>query len=48
MTLDSNADLNKCGGFRQRANRAQATADFRALRNFENIPIYRGESKLWF
>ena len=24
---DSNADLNKCGGFRQRANRAQATAD---------------------
>ena len=35
---DSNADLNKCGGFRQRANRAQATADFRALRNFENIP----------
>ena len=39
---DSNADLNKCGGFRQRASRAQATADFRALRNFENIPFYRG------
>ena len=39
---DSNADLNKCGGFRQRANRAQATADFRALRNFENIPFIEG------
>ena len=39
---NSNADLNKCGGFRQRANRAQATADFQALRDFENIPMYRG------
>ena len=39
---DSNADLNKCGGFRQRSSRAEATADFRALRDFENIPMYRG------
>ena len=37
----SAANLNKCGGFRQRDNRAQATADFRALRNFENIQMYR-------
>ena len=36
------AELNKCGGFRQRSSRAQATADFRALRDFENIPMYRG------
>ena len=35
------ANLNKCGGFRQRSNRAQATADFQALRDFENIPFYR-------
>ena len=35
------ANLNKCGGFRQRLNRAQATADFQALRDFENIPFYR-------
>ncbi|WP_440936877.1 LamG-like jellyroll fold domain-containing protein [Candidatus Pelagibacter sp.] len=39
---NSNADLNKCGGFRQRSSRAEATADFRALRDFENIPMYRG------
>ena len=39
---NSNADLNKCGGFRQRDNRAEATADFRALRDFENITMYRG------
>ena len=39
---NTNAHLNKCGGFRQRDNRAQATADFRALRDFENIPMYRG------
>ena len=35
------ANLNKCGGFRQRSSRAQATADFQALRDFENIPFYR-------
>ena len=33
---NSVANLNKCGGFRQRSNRAQATADFQALRDFEN------------
>ena len=31
---NSNADLNKCGGFRQRANRAQATADFQSFKRF--------------
>ncbi|WP_440931171.1 LamG-like jellyroll fold domain-containing protein [Candidatus Pelagibacter sp.] len=36
------AELNKCGGFRQRSSRAEATADFRALRDFANIPMYRG------
>ena len=39
--------FNKCGGFRQRANRAQATADFRALRNFEDIQWYRQWSYLY-
>ena len=38
---NTTAHLNKCGGFRQRSNRAQATADFQALRDFENIPFYR-------
>lgn len=38
---NTTANLNKCGGFRQRSNRAQATADFQALRDFENIPFYR-------
>ena len=43
MADDANTvtDIDTCGGFRQRANRAQATADYRALRNFENIPMYR-------
>ena len=39
---NTDANLNKCGGFRQRDNMAQATSDFRALRDFENIPMYRG------
>ncbi|MDA9563016.1 hypothetical protein N9R42_04520, partial [Candidatus Pelagibacter bacterium] len=38
---NTTAHLNKCGGFRQRSSRAQATADFQALRDFENIPFYR-------
>ncbi|MDC0416302.1 hypothetical protein OAM12_03470 [Candidatus Pelagibacter sp.] len=38
---NTDAHLNKCGGFRQRSSRAQATADFQALRDFENIPFYR-------
>ena len=43
MADDANTvdDIDTCGGFRQRANRAQATADFRALRNFEDIQWYR-------
>ena len=39
---NSNTNLNQCGGFRQRSNRAQITDDFRALRDFENIAMYRG------
>ena len=43
MADDANTvdDIDTCGGFRQRANRAQATADYRALRNFEDIQWYR-------
>ena len=39
---NSDANLNKCGGFRQRDNVAQSTSDFRALKDFENITMYRG------
>ena len=31
---NSNANLNKCGGFRQRDNRAEATADFQSFKRF--------------
>ena len=43
MADDANnvTDINTCGGFRQRATRAQATADYRALRNFEDMQWYR-------
>ena len=39
---NTDANLNKCGGFRQRDNVAQSTSDFRALKDFENITMYRG------
>ena len=38
---NSVANLNKCGGFRQRDNTAQATLDFNALRDFEDMQMYR-------
>ena len=38
---DDEDAIDQCGGFRQRDNRAQATADYRALRNFEDIQMYR-------
>jgi hypothetical protein len=38
---NSVTNLNKCGGFRQRDNTAQATLDFNALRDFEDMQMYR-------
>lgn len=38
--MSSLADLRRCGGLRQRANRTQATADWSALRNLDTMAIY--------
>ena len=38
---NSVTNLNKCGGFRQRDDKAQATLDFKALRDFEDMQMYR-------
>ena len=38
--MNSTVHLNRCGGLRQRATRAQASADWRALRNLNTIAIY--------
>ena len=42
------AEINQCGGFRQREDRAEATADFRALRSFEDIRMYRADQDYTF
>ena len=40
LTQNTDANLDRCGGPRQRANRAQAAADFVAMRDVNNMPIY--------